>query len=426
MRISEISGATGAIRPRSQGPDHRGPAGIVCSAHLPGMIVREIGRPGGVTTGDEWLVPRYDETALGALLPGIALSLGHDLGPPAVCLPPAERICVVIVDGLGHRMLAARPRCAPFLSSLMVQDRVLVAGCPSTTATSMASFGTGLPPGRHGLVGYEVMDPDRGELLNELRWHPGTDPFAWQPYPTVFQQLIARGVRVAQIGNPEFLGSGLTTAALRGAAFVGLQRLRDRVDAAVDLLREPGLVYLYWADVDAVGHVHGWRSAQWRRTVRAVDRELARLARGLPAGTVLVVTADHGMVDVPHIDRLDLATRPGLWPRFRVLGGEGRFAQVYCEHGTAPAAVGDLAERLAKWIGERAWVGTRSEAIDLGWFGPVEDRVRPRLGDIIVAGREPFTLIDSRTARPQLLSLIGQHGSLTADEQLVPLLVQQA
>jgi hypothetical protein len=172
--------------------------------------------------------------------------------------------------------------------------------------------------------------------------------------------------------------------------------------------------------------VHGWRSAQWRRTVRAVDRELARLARGLPAGTVLVVTADHGMVDVPHIDRLDLATRPGLWPRFRVLGGEGRFAQVYCEHGTAPAAVGDLAERLAKWIGERAWVGTRSEAIDLGWFGPVEDRVRPRLGDIIVAGREPFTLIDSRTARPQLLSLIGQHGSLTADEQLVPLLVQQA
>ncbi|ACV80422.1 alkaline phosphatase family protein [Nakamurella multipartita] len=370
----------------------------------------------------DWLVPGYDQRALGALLPGAAAALGHDLGRPAVSLPAAERICVVVVDGLGHRMLLERPRAAPFLSTLMDPEQCLVAGAPSTTATSMASFGTGLPPGRHGLVGYEVMDPDRGELLNELRWHPDTDPLRWQPHPTVFQELAARGVPVTQIGNPEFYGSGLTEAALRGATFVGLTRLRDRVDAAVDRLREPGLVYLYWADVDSVGHVHGWRSAQWRRTVRALDRELARLSRCLPSGTLLVITADHGMVDVPHAERLDLAAQPGLWSRFRVLGGEGRFAQLYCEPGTPADRVADLARQLADWIGERAHVCTRVAAIDAGWFGPVEERVRPRLGEVIVAGREPFTLIDSRTARPHTLSLIGQHGSLTPDEQLVPFL----
>lgn len=370
----------------------------------------------------DWLVPGYDQRALGALMPGAAAALGHDLGRPAVSLPAAERICVVVVDGLGHRMLLERPRAAPFLSTLMDPEQCLVAGAPSTTATSMASFGTGLPPGRHGLVGYEVMDPDRGELLNELRWHPDTDPLRWQPHPTVFQELAARGVPVTQIGNPEFYGSGLTEAALRGATFVGLTRLRDRVDAAVDRLREPGLVYLYWADVDSVGHVHGWRSAQWRRTVRALDRELARLSRCLPSGTLLVITADHGMVDVPHAERLDLAAQPGLWSRFRVLGGEGRFAQLYCEPGTPADRVADLARQLADWIGERAHVCTRVAAIDAGWFGPVEERVRPRLGEVIVAGREPFTLIDSRTARPHTLSLIGQHGSLTPDEQLVPFL----
>jgi hypothetical protein len=378
-----------------------------------------------VTPGIEWVVPRYDASALGALLPGVAASLGHDVGLPAVPLPAADRVCVVIVDGLGHRPLLERARCAPFLSSLLAEDRALVAGCPSTTATSMASFGTGVPPGRHGLVGYEVMDPDRGELLNELRWHPDTDPIAWQPHPTVFEALVARGIRVTQIGNPEFRGSGLTSAALRGAEFAGLTRLRDRVDMAVQLLREPGLVYLYWADVDSVGHVHGWRSAQWRRTVRAVDRELARLAQNLPAGCLLVITADHGMIDVPHTDRLDLATMPGLWSRFRVLGGEGRFAQVYCADGTPIGQAQELCWQLADWIGERAWVGTRDAAIAQGWFGPVEDRVRPRLGDVIVAGREPFTLVDSRTARLQVLALIGQHGSLTADEQLVPLLVHR-
>jgi hypothetical protein len=379
-----------------------------------------------VRTGDDWLVPRYDETALGALLPGVAVSLGHDLGGPAVELPSAQRVCVVLLDGLGHRLLLERARCAPFLSSLLVQDRALVAGCPSTTATSMGSFGTGLPPGRHGLVGYEVMDPDRGELLNELRWHPDTDPLAWQPHPTVFRALADRGVPVTQIGNPEFLGSGLTVAALRGAAFVGLKRLHDRVDAAAERLAEPGLVYLYWADIDSVGHVHGWRSSQWRRVLRVVDRQLARLARRLPSGTLLVVTADHGMVDVPHIDRLDLATRPGLWSRFRVLGGEGRFAQLYCEPGTPPDAVDDLAAQVTQWVGDRAVVRTRDAVIDQGWFGPVDDRVRRRIGDVVVAGREPFALIDSRTARPQVLALVGQHGSLTADEQLVPLLVHVA
>jgi len=382
------------------------------------------GTGSGIGSGGDWLIPHYDETALGALLPGVAASLGHELDRPAVGLPAATRVCVVVLDGLGHRLLLERARSAPFLGSLVDEGRALVAGCPSTTATSMASFGTGLPPGRHGLVGYEVMAPDRGELLNELRWHPDTDPLTWQPYPTVFQELAGRGVPVTQIGNPEFLGSGLTTAALRGAEFVGLKRLPDRVDAAVDRLRRPGLVYLYWADIDAVGHVHGWRSSQWRRTLRAVDRQLDRLARTLPAGTLLVVTADHGMVDVPHPDRLDLATRPGLWSRFRVLGGEGRFAQLYCDPGTAPESVGDLADHLAQWIGERAVVCTRTAAIDRGWFGPVDERVRGRIGDVVVAGREPFALVDSRTARPHVLSLVGQHGSLTVDEQLVPLLVQ--
>lgn len=373
----------------------------------------------------DWLIPRYDATALGALLPGASAALGHRLRVPSVTLPASDRVCVVLIDGLGQRQLIDRASAAPFLGTLLREDRALVSGCPSTTATAMGSFGTGLPPGSHGLVGYEVMDPGRDGLLNELRWHPDTDPLAWQPNPTVFELLARWGVRVTQIGNPEFYGSGLTTAALRGCRFVGLTALADRVDAAVRALAEPGLVYLYWADVDAVGHVHGWRSNRWRRTLRTVDRELARLARLLPPESLLVVTADHGMVDVPHEDRLDLAGRPGLWPLFRVLAGEGRFAQVYCHRGTSGDQVGELTMLLSDWIGDRAWVGTRSSAIAAGMFGPIEDRVRPRLGDIIVAGRQPFTLVDSRTARPQVLSLVGQHGSLTADEQLVPMLVHQ-
>ena len=367
------------------------------------------------------VVPRYDTAWLGAVLPGAARALGITVDVPALTLPGAGSVCVVIVDGLGRMLLEETSDRAPFLTSLMPGSITLTAGCPSTTATSMGSFGTGLPPGRHGLVGYEVMDPARGVLLNELKWDPGTDPLAWQPHPTMFEELADHGVAVTRIGNPGFDGSGLTLAAMRGGAFVGEKRLDTRVDVAVAALSRPGrgLVYLYWGALDGAGHQHGWRSPQWRRQLRHVDRELARLARRLGPGTVLVVTADNGMVDVPHADRLDLADRPDLSLGVRILGGEGRFAQAYCEPGAAPG----VAARLADAIGDRAWVRTRDAAIDAGWFGTVDERIRPRLGDVLVAAIGPFALIDSRTAAQRTLQLIGQHGSLTDAEQLVPLLM---
>ena len=376
------------------------------------------------TPGPNPVLPRYDDTGLGAVLPGAARALGTAIDAPAVTLPCARSVCVVVIDGLGRLLLEEAAAQAPFLASLLAggrELRELTAGCPSTTATSMGSFGTGLPPGRHGLLGYEVMDPDRGVLLNELKWDPGTDPLAWQPHPTVFQVLVADGVTVTRVGNPEFDDSGLTLAALRGGDFVGAKRLHSRVDIAVAALAPPGrsLVYLYWGDLDGAGHAHGWRSAHWTRELRHVDREISRLARRLPTGTVLVVTADHGMVDIPHADRVDLAEHPELAAGVRILGGEARFAQAYCEPGQARA----VATRLADALGDRAWVRTRDEAIDAGWFGPVDNRVRPRLGDVLVAGIGAFALVDSRSATPHVLRLIGQHGSLTADEQLVPLLV---
>src|SRR5664279_3146244 len=247
--------------------------------------------------------PLYDTAWLGAVLPGAAQALGVTVKVPALTLPTARSVCVVIVDGLGRMLLEETADRAPFLTSLLPGSITLTAGCPSTTATSMGSFGTGLPPGRHGLVGYEVMDPARGVLLNELKWDPGTDPLAWQPHPTMFEELADHGVAVTRIGNPGFDGSGLTLAALRGGAFVGEKRVDTRVDVAVAALSRPdrGLVYLYWGALDGAGHQHGWRSPQWRRQLRHVDRELARLARRLAPGTVLLVTGDHGMVDVPQL-----------------------------------------------------------------------------------------------------------------------------
>ncbi len=315
------------------------------------------------------VVPAYGEDSLLGVLPGVAASLGVDVGATAVAMPPARRACVVLVDGSGRELLEQEAGTAPFLASLSAGGRTLTAGCPSTTATSLGSFGTGLPPGRHGLVGYEVMDPDRGVLLNELRWDPATDPLAWQPHRTVFQALVERGVRVAQIGNPEFAGSGLTSAALRGGEFVGTKRLPARVDAALRLLTEPrpALVYLYWGEVDAAGHLHGHRSSQWLAALRRVDREIARLARRLGPDTLLWSPPTTAWSTSRTPAGWTWPTAPTSRPAWPC--SAGRRGSPSCTANPAPRPMSPAGSPAA--LGDRAWVSTRTEAI-------AEGLVRPR------------------------------------------------
>ena len=374
----------------------------------------------------DWVLPRYDSVGLGAVLPGVLAAIGvpaagHDgTGPvPAIALPTAQRAVVVLVDGLGERLLRRRAGHAPFLRSLLPGGRTLSAGFPTTTATSMGSFGTGLPPGAHGLVGYEVRDPATGRMLNELSWEDGPVPEDWQPHRTQFEHAVARGIATSRIGPGFFDGSGLTRAALRGGAFSGAESLADRVDATVVAARSPrSLTYLYWGDVDKVGHVHGCDSWQWGEELAAVDAELDRLAHALPPDTLLVVTADHGMVDVPSENVLDVAAEPELAAGVERVAGEPRSPQVYALAGAAEDVRGRWAARLAG----RGDVLTRERAVRLGLFGAVEERVLPRIGDLVVLMAPGYSVVDSRVHRPELIALRGVHGSLSGDEVDVPLL----
>ncbi|HSO63702.1 MAG TPA: alkaline phosphatase family protein, partial [Ornithinibacter sp.] len=108
---------------------------------------------------------------------------------PRLTLPPARRAVVVLVDGLGHDLLVRRAGHAPFLRSRLALTRRVPAGFPSTTATSMGTFGTGLAAGAHGLVGYEMIVPGEDRLLNALSWEDGPDPLRWQPHETVFERV---------------------------------------------------------------------------------------------------------------------------------------------------------------------------------------------------------------------------------------------
>lgn len=372
-------------------------------------------------------VPEYGSGSLADLLPTLAAGQGVP-GFTAVIpeLTPADRNCVFLIDGLGWEQIKAHPDEAPYLHSLLPTSRggtgrPLTAGFPATTATSLASVGTGLPPGAHGLPGYTARNPESGELMNQLRWRPWTSPAVWQPYPTVFQLAHEAGVHTAQVSAPTFQDTPLTKIALSGGTFHG--RLSGgRMDLAADRLAagDRSLVYTYYSEVDGKGHRFGVDSDAWRGQLMYVDGLVQRLAEQLPPRSALYVTADHGMIDVPFDEqsRIDFDEDWELRAGVALLGGEGRARHVYA----VPGAEADVLTVWQEVLGEQFWVASRDEAIAAGWFGPqVDERVYGRIGDVVAAAHDDV-VVTASVQEPHESAMVGMHGSMTAVEQLVPLL----
>jgi hypothetical protein len=257
-------------------------------------------------------------------------------------------------------------------------------------------------------------------ILNSLKWDTSVDPSVYQPYPSVFERASRAGVAVSVLGKRRFRKSGLTSVALRSRHFRGADSFGERVAyAAAALAEENSLVYVYDGDLDFTGHQAGCRSAAWRYQLAILDRFAEELSSALPPDVVLVVTADHGMVDVAPEDRVDVDDVPALRDGVALVAGEARFRHVYAEDGAA-------ADVLAAWretLAGRADVWSRDDAIAAGWFGGAEARVRERIGDVVAAANAT-SAIERRSVFPIEAKLVGLHGALTADEMLVPLLVE--
>ena len=340
-----------------------------------------------------------------------------------LALPAATRVVVVMVDGLGYDNLAERSGHARFLRKLQDGSTPLTTTFPSTTATALGTFGTSAPPGTTGMLGYTVRNPADGALANLVSWTGLPEAELWQRHPTWFEKLVAGGTSVRSVGPHRFAGSGLTQAVLRGGSYLPAETLAQRVDRVVPAIKEPGLVYMYWGEVDKIGHHNGCGSLAWGDQLGTTDGELERLARSLPHGTLLIVTADHGMVDVDHTARWDVATSPQLSQGVALVTGEPRAMQLHVEPGTDPQSV---ATRWRDVLGDHAVVFTKDEALVTQVFGPVEPHVLPVVGDVVVAMAGRATVVDSRTQTAASLQLVGVHGSLTHQETTVPLLVTVA
>ncbi|WP_444948331.1 alkaline phosphatase family protein [Micromonospora ureilytica] len=386
-----------------------------------------IAEAGDVPAPLEILGPDHGGGRLADVLPSALAVLGVPGSPDPLGLVPAlagvRRIAVLLVDGLGWYQLPTATPYAPTLAGLAATvARPLIAGFPSTTPTSLVSLGTGVAAGAHGVLGFTVRVPGTDRVLTHTDWAADPSPLRWQPVPTQLERARAAGVTTTVVSRPEFGGSGLTLAANRGGDFRGAaggDAVATAMLAGLAAGAGPTLVSGYHADLDRHGHLSGVDSAPWRVAATEVDALVARLVDGLPSDAALLVTADHGQLDIPAAHRFDLDTDPRLRAGVRLVAGEARVRYLHVE----PGAVEDVRATWSEVLGAAARVRTRAEMVATGWFGPVPEEHLGRIGDVVVTCNDTYAVMASRTERPMASKLVAYHGSDTAAELTVPLLV---
>ncbi|HRB04398.1 MAG TPA: alkaline phosphatase family protein [Ilumatobacteraceae bacterium] len=361
-------------------------------------------------------LPRYSADNVRGIVPALLAPRGVR---PAEWMPAAvagaKQVVLLVLDGLGWEQLQARRALAPNLAAMAGGAITTVA--PSTTSTALTSITTGLTPGEHGIVGYRM--EMAGEVLNVLRWSTGHGDSRRQIDPTTTQPFSPfMGDRVTVVSKAELERSAFTEAHLRGAEQAGWRSPSSIAVVVGNLLRRGDrMVYAYYDGIDKIAHERGF-GPFYDAELQLADAVVGAVHAALPPGAVLLVTADHGQVEVgdrlvtPHADVMRLC---------RHQSGEGRFRWLHAR----PGGQADLLAAATEHHGKDAWVHARDEIIGAGWFGPtVSPPIAARYGDVALVPHEPISFHDPLDSGPY--PLVCRHGSLTSAEMLVPLLAAAA
>ena len=364
------------------------------------------------------VIPDYSGANLTGIIPGCLLGTsGRRPNWFPQPLQDAERIVLLVIDGLGYEQLQRHAHIAPNLMSLVGGSITTIA--PSTTASALTSLVTGASPAEHGIVGYRM---DMGDsVMNSLRWWSDTrdlrkvhPPASVQPIPPFV------GMTIPVVSRAELEGSAFTEAHLRGSRPCGWRAASSIVAQCANLISSgEKFVYAYYDGVDKIAHERGF-GAYYDAEIAATDWLVGALLNTLPSGTTLAITADHGQVQVDdNVVHLSDDIKATLHHQ----SGEGRFRWLHAKRGQES----DLLQIATDLYSDIAWIASRDQVVEEAWLGParggrIADQVKRRLGDVALVPFTATTFDDPLDSGP--FSLVCRHGSLTADEMFVPFLAR--
>ena len=370
---------------------------------------------------------------LASMLPSVPNSFGRlseaylsaflalDGKPNPLSLPTKQSYLVILVDGLGVENIKSAGGHAGFLNQKLSTSKSLFSGFPTTTATSLASFATGNPSGEHAFIGYRVFDRELSKpinLLNDL----GIEfpPRKYQDLQTISEQAAKAGKNVITVGPGEYEGSGFTQATMPASKYLAAKSLQERFDTARSEIAKPGtLVYLYIPELDQLAHRFGCQSLNWLNTIEDLDSVLSAFIKSLPKSSGAILTADHGVIDVPQTSHIYLEQYESM-KDLAMIGGDPRVGFLYFDSGIDLVA---KREALQADLTSLVDVVTVQDLVEAGWYQPLSESAKKVAPDLILLPKGNRVVYHREFARVKSMSMIGQHGGMSKAEWEVPLLV---
>ncbi len=385
------------------------------------------------------LLPDYGGASLVNLMQSLAVGLGGEgLGYRALRELPVEEVAaaqhvvLLVVDGLGYSRVVEQVPDGCLRGHLRGR---MTSVFPSTTATAITAFLTGLAPRQHAMTGWHMYLRELGAVLAVL---PGRlrgagvvpnngESLARRLYGhvPVFDRLRVTSHAVV----PQWIAHSDYNTAHLGQARVlpydTLEGMFEQCSIAAQSGTGRGYTYAYWPRLDMLSHEHGAHSEPALAHLRELDEALERfIDRMRGADTLVIVTADHGFIDTTAEDRIDLADHPDLADCLRLpLCGEPRVAYCYLRPGRA-----DMFERYVRdALAGKADRYPSLALIEQGWFGPgaSHGELEARIGDYTLVMRDRYVIKDWLPLEKRYTH-IGVHGGISAEEMRVPLIVAPA
>lgn len=393
--------------------------------------------------------PRYDGWSVANLAASVAVWLGVQPGPEQ--LPPLQEasvfgsefdhVVIVLIDGVGDAQLRWLRTVIPDnpyfrrIEDEGVETR-LTSIVPSSTAAATTSIWTGVPAGRHGLIGYDTFLKQYGLVVNFLTYSPvslvsksGLIELTGKPAEemidaeTMGEVLTRQGIASRSYLPIAISSSCLTRAQMRGSRVVPYRGFADLFASVYETMsaeaERRSLDFIYYNDIDTYNHLYGMTNERVRQGVDEfladLDRLIARLRAGKIGRTLVLLTADHGHIPTTPDPSRDMKNQPELIDTLTLRPtGENRLTYFYPRAGKVEAFLREIAGR---YPGEFSLVPSETFLAD-GFFGPppYHPDVRNRIGEYIaIAHGNSFLWWNPRPDR-----LRSRHGGLSAEEMIVP------